>query len=86
MDDVIMTGCEFSLDPYGTTRYVFLILGLLGGFLISMYLFLKMKKTPKIISFETNNGILRLYRIGHFYYTKEDYDKNLTARKVYGEI
>ncbi len=51
-----------------------------------MYLFLKMKKNPKIISFETGQGIKRLYRIGPHYYTKEDFDKNLDARKAYGEM
>lgn len=81
-----MTPCEFVLDPYGTTRYVFLVMGLVTGFLSSMYLSLKMKKKPKIISFETGQGIKRLYRIGPHYYTKEDFDKNLDARKAYGEM
>lgn len=62
-----MTQCEFVLDPYGTTRYVSLVMGLLAGFLLSMYLFLKMKKNPKIVSFDTGMGIKRLYRIGPLY-------------------
>lgn len=81
-----MTQCELVLDSYGITRYVFLVVGLLTGFLLSMYLFFKMKKNPKIILFETGQGIKRLYRIGPHYYIKEDYDKNLDARKAYGEI
>lgn len=81
-----MTPCEFVLDPYGTTRYVYLILGFFSGFLLSMFLVSKVKKKPKFIDFCTDQGIKRLYRIGPHYYTKEDFDKNLDARKAYGEM
>ena len=81
-----MTPCEFVLDPYGTTRYVFLILGFTVGFFLSMYLFFQIRKDPKIISFETDLGIRRFHRIGEFYYTEEFLKKNLEIKKTTGEI
>lgn len=65
-----------------------LCIAMLIGFRFSMHLFLEKKKIqkPKFIDFDTKEGIRRLYRIGPHYYTKDDYDKNLDARKAYGEI
>lgn len=84
--NLIMTQCELALELSNTTSYVYLILGFFSGFLLSMFLVSKAKKKPKFIDFCTDQGIKRLYRIGQHYYTKEDFDKNLDARKVYGEI
>lgn len=81
-----MTQCELALELSNTTSYVYLTLGFFGGFLFSMFLVSKVKKKPKFIDFCTCKGIKRLYRIGPHYYTKDDYDKNLDARKTYGEI
>lgn len=83
-----MTQCELALELSNTTSYVYLILGFFSGILLSMFLVSKVKnkKKPKFIDFCAGQGIKRLYRIGPHYYTKEDFDKNLDARKVYGEI
>lgn len=82
-----MTGFESGVEFASTGKQVFLAIGFLSGLLFSLYLHLKLKKTPpKIIGLQTGQGIQRLYRIGQLYYTKEDYDKNLDARKAYGEI
>ncbi|OUY05511.1 hypothetical protein [Acinetobacter populi] len=76
-----MNEYEIILELDGISRYVSLVIGFLMGLLFSVFLFFKMKKNPRLIRFETSQGLQWLYRIGSVYYTREDYKRILKEEK-----